>query len=239
MSRGEASAAIRVVTWNIHGGVGADRRCDLDRVATVIASLAPDILALQEVDGRAWAGRRPGAFERLAALLGGHVAEARLTGRGEGAYGHLLWSRWPLGEVAVRRLPGGRIEPRAVIDAVAETPLGRLRVLATHFGLAPGDRKRQSAFLAALPAERELPTVALGDFNDWRRNGSVARFLGAALPNVASLPTWPARRPFVPMDRIYASAGIPLAPVSIDLTLEARARRSSDHLPLAAMLALR
>jgi endonuclease/exonuclease/phosphatase family metal-dependent hydrolase len=37
---------IRLMTWNIHGGVGPDRRFDLDRIAAVIRRHAPDILAL-------------------------------------------------------------------------------------------------------------------------------------------------------------------------------------------------
>jgi endonuclease/exonuclease/phosphatase family metal-dependent hydrolase len=227
-----ADGGVRIVTWNIHGGVGADRRCDLARVGKLLRLLDPDIAALQEVDGRGWAGRRPGAFERLGGMLGEHVAEARLTGRGENAYGHLLWSRWPLAEVRVRRLPGGRIEPRAAIEALVPTPFGELRVLATHFGLVPGDRKRQAAFLAALCGGGG-PTVALGDFNDWRQGaGSVERALGAVLPYVATERTWPARRPLVRMDRIYASAGIRFTAIRAG----AEARLASDHLPLIATL---
>ena len=68
---------IRVMTWNIHAGVGPDGRLDLDRVAAVIRRCDPDIVALQEVSsyGRA-AGSR--AFERLAAVIAaGHTVAAK------------------------------------------------------------------------------------------------------------------------------------------------------------------
>ncbi len=224
---------VRIATWNIHGGVGADRRCDLGRTVRAIHDFAPDVAALQEVDGRAWAGRQAGAFERLAEALGGHVTEARLTAVGAGAYGHVLWSRWPIRAAAVRRLPGGRIEPRAAIDATVLTPLGSLRVLSAHFGLVPGDRRRQAAALAGFASERDGPTVALGDFNDWRLgSGAVHRALLPVLPRFAAPRTWPAGRPFVAMDRIYSSCEVDL--------IEARtindARAASDHLPLVAEL---
>src|SRR5262245_49033662 len=41
---------LRVVTWNIHKGIGGvDRRYQLDRTAAVLAELHPDIALLQEV----------------------------------------------------------------------------------------------------------------------------------------------------------------------------------------------
>ena len=47
-----------VASYNIHRGVGLDRRRDLDRVAAVIDEIVPDVIGLQEVvreDGHAHA----------------------------------------------------------------------------------------------------------------------------------------------------------------------------------------
>src|SRR3990172_3828554 len=41
---------VRVLTYNIHHGEGTDGRIDLARIAAVIQRLAPDVVALQEVD---------------------------------------------------------------------------------------------------------------------------------------------------------------------------------------------
>jgi endonuclease/exonuclease/phosphatase family metal-dependent hydrolase len=38
-----------VASYNIHRGVGLDRRYDLDRIAKVIAEIEPDLIGLQEV----------------------------------------------------------------------------------------------------------------------------------------------------------------------------------------------
>src|SRR5882724_6120294 len=40
----------RIVTYNVHRCVGNDRRLNVARVAQVLADLAPDIVALQELD---------------------------------------------------------------------------------------------------------------------------------------------------------------------------------------------
>ena len=49
---------LRVMTYNIHRGRGVDRRIDLGRIADVVASFEPDVVALQEVDiGRKRSGR--------------------------------------------------------------------------------------------------------------------------------------------------------------------------------------
>ncbi|MGB8813228.1 MAG: EEP domain-containing protein, partial [Paracoccaceae bacterium] len=44
--------SLTVASYNIHKGVGADRRCDLARTAAVISEIDADILALQEADQR-------------------------------------------------------------------------------------------------------------------------------------------------------------------------------------------
>ncbi|MFP5299324.1 MAG: endonuclease/exonuclease/phosphatase family protein, partial [Actinomycetota bacterium] len=56
---------MRVATFNIHHGVGADGRCDLTRIARVIGALEADVVALQELDV-GW--ERSGRVDQPAAL---------------------------------------------------------------------------------------------------------------------------------------------------------------------------
>src|SRR5271169_3738612 len=44
--------SVRVVTYNIHGCVGLDRRYDPARIAAVLREIDADIVCLQEVDAR-------------------------------------------------------------------------------------------------------------------------------------------------------------------------------------------
>ncbi|KTQ97753.1 hypothetical protein NS226_03665 [Aureimonas ureilytica] len=226
-----ASGAIRIATWNIHGFFGEGRRPDFERTIRCIRAMDADILALQEVDGRTHLRREPFAFERLAEALGDHFAPAPLFGRTGREYGHALWSRFPLADVAIQRLPGPGFEPRAVIDARAQTPLGPLRLLSLHLGLRPAARRAQADAVAALVEPGEA-SVVLGDFNEWRSGGPVDRCLRRVLPEVAHPPSWPARRPLVPMDRLYASRTLRLS----DIRAWTEAAPASDHLPVVATL---
>ncbi|KQT54492.1 hypothetical protein ASG43_02550 [Aureimonas sp. Leaf454] len=224
--------AVRVTSWNVHGCVGADRSCDPERVLAAIGRAGSDIVALQEIDGRAQFGRKEHAFERFAEGLGPNIVEARTILRPRRDYGHLLWSRWPIERSAVRRLSGGRFEARMAIDAVIRTPIGSLRVLSAHLGLIGRDRRRQAAELAEWAGETQGPTLVLGDLNEWRASGPVDAVLGASLP-VRLIPrTWPASRPLARMDRFYASRDISVESVDRD---EA-SRFWSDHLAVTADL---
>ena len=42
--------AVRLVSFNVHHGVGADGRHDLPRLAQVLAAADADVVCLQEVD---------------------------------------------------------------------------------------------------------------------------------------------------------------------------------------------
>src|ERR1700674_4341999 len=63
-------STLRVLTYNIHHGEGTDGRVDLSRLAGVMKSVQPDIVALQEVDRGT---ERSGGVDQLAEL-------ERLTG---------------------------------------------------------------------------------------------------------------------------------------------------------------
>ena len=225
--------SVRILTWNIHKGIGGDRRYDLGRIIDLTRRHEPDIVALQEVDSR---GRDPTKLplEALKMALGSHAAEARTIVAEDGHYGHVLISRWPLEQIALHDVSIGRREPRCAIDAVIRSPRGPFRVIATHLGLGMGERRRQIARLVTLartgdPAEG---FVMLGDFNDW--HGEVRRALSHLLPAWSFLRTFPARRPIFKLDRIFCRPPGALTQCWTD----PEAGRASDHLPVIADLAL-
>src|SRR5947209_8634714 len=48
--RAAAKKTLRVMTYNIHVGVGMDKKLDVQRIAEVINQEKPDLVGLQEVD---------------------------------------------------------------------------------------------------------------------------------------------------------------------------------------------
>jgi endonuclease/exonuclease/phosphatase family metal-dependent hydrolase len=217
------------MTWNIHGGVGPDGLHDLQRMLAVIERADPDILALQEIDSR----RRKAAEHPVALLkrvLGHHGVAAAAITTADGDYGQALLSRWPLDSAVVHDISVPGREPRRAIAATTTTPLGRLYLVAAHLGLRIGERRRQCAKMALLAEQSELPTVVLGDFNDWMWPGTVQNILARKLPGRTRHRTFPARLPVLKLDRIYTRPAAALVSSRIDSDGAA----VSDHLPVIA-----
>ena len=227
--------SVRVMTWNIHGGVGPDRACDLERVLALVQAHDPDIVALQEIDARSGRRRDAAAFDFLTEALGSHRAEARLITAPDGDYGHALISRWPMSGIVQHDISVGRREPRAAIEAVVETPHGPLHVVAVHLGLGFGERRRQGDRLASLAGGGGTPSIIMGDFNDWVWRSSVEDALARFAPDRTRQKTFPALLPLVAIDRI---CGRPNGVIARSWT-DRSARRASDHLPVIADLDLR
>jgi len=218
---------IRIVTWNIHGFVGQDGRFDPDRVAGVLAELKPDIAAVQEVigidrgvDGFAVLREAMGAADTVAANVNRRIA---------GIYGQVLLSRYPLRWGRKVDISVAGREPRRAIDALVDTPGAPIRVIATHLGLAGGERRFQIGELCGLVEARpERDTVLLGDINEWRRRGFAERRLAALLGPGTRHRTYPAARPVFPLDRIWARTRGRV----VDSRAAREAGLASDHLPL-------
>ena len=165
---------MKIVTWNIQWGRGADRHVDLDRTVAQLRRLADDadVLCLQEVS--AGYPELPGndgggdQFEALAARLPDYSAlsaaavDAPAAGRGRRTFGNMLLSRFPVGPIWRHLLPypadpGVKGMQRVALEATLETPLGPLRVVTTH--LEYYSARQRSAQVERL---RELHREAVG-----------------------------------------------------------------------------
>lgn len=236
-----AHRPLRAATYNVHGCVGTDGRYAPDRIGAVLGELEADVIGLQEVDNRRPNHRGLHQFAYLerasgfAAVAGPNIISER------GDYGNALLTR--LAVAAVRHIDlslRGR-EPRGAIDADLAGPNGPLRVVVTHFGLSPRERRAQvSMLLDALGygphAEHgDEPTLLLGDLNEWLPGGGPRlTALGRRFPAHYAGRTWPASWPLLRLDRIYANPAPACARVAAHRS--ALARRASDHLPLMADL---
>jgi endonuclease/exonuclease/phosphatase family metal-dependent hydrolase len=220
----------RMLTWNIHAGIGPDRRYDLERVIGIIQQHEPDIVALQEVDSRGRSHALP--VDALKAALGHHAAEARTIVAPDGHYGHVLMSRWPMRTTMLHDLSVNRREPRFAIEARVGLPTGPLTVLATHLGLGYAECQQQVTRLTDIIDRIPGPVILMGDFNDWHR--LLRRAMRALLPGRSNLKTFPARYPLLELDGFYWR---PEA-AAISWWLDPQGRHASDHLPILADFSL-
>lgn len=227
---------LTVASYNIHKGVGTDRRRDLTRTAAVISEIGADILALQEVDTRF--GTRTGLLDldSLRRDLGLIAIPLDQTGPAHGWHGNLLLVRNSLvQEVHKLDLPG--FEPRGAIVTDLTINGHDVRVVNTHLGLLPKSRAAQArAIIDKVATLPERPTLLMGDLNEWWRNAAVFRTLAehfSLAPSKSRFPaSFPARYPLLPYDRILScQKGLlqDMLPHNSPL-----ARKASDHLPIKA-----
>jgi len=229
---------MRLLTYNIHKGVGADRRYRLERVIAVIKAEAADLICLQEVDRNVRRSRRDDQPALLADKLGAGCSQYQLNvPRGEGGYGNLLLSRWPFRDARQISLTYKRRVPRGAQLVVVDAPEGPLHLVHIHFGLSSRERRWQAIQLLEsqeFQAAAHLPTLIVGDSNDWRNTLSkrilIPHGFRQATAPTRRYRTFPAFLPLASIDKIYCR-GV-FVEVETRVVRGRLVRRASDHRPV-------
>jgi endonuclease/exonuclease/phosphatase family metal-dependent hydrolase len=138
---------MKLITWNIQWGRGADGRVDLDRIVAHASRLADfDVLCLQEVSagypelpGCDGSDQFQGLAERLSAFtaIAGVATDTPHRDGGRRFFGNMIFSRFPVLQVFRHLLPwpvdsGVASMQRIAVEATLDTPLGLIRVTTTH-----------------------------------------------------------------------------------------------------------
>jgi endonuclease/exonuclease/phosphatase family metal-dependent hydrolase len=160
--------SLRVMTYNIHVGVGMDKKLDLPRVAAVINAEHPDLVGLQEVDRGVTRTQRIDEIAELAKLTRMDYAFAFNLHYQGGQYGVAILSRLPI-LATDHRLYQNTREPerRGFIRAEVSVNGSVLNFVTTHLDYQYEDGRLFEAeqLLSAL-REVKGPLVIVGDFND-------------------------------------------------------------------------
>ena len=225
------------MTYNIHRGRGVDWKVDLGRIADVITSFDPDVVALQEVDiGRRRSGRVDQA-DHLAKRLGMDMVFApNIEWSETERYGIATLTKLPIKSSRHLKLPlQYRSEPRSSLITLLGWGDGHVvEMINTHLSILFKERPGQVAAIAAEMANEAL--VIAGDFNmtPWSpayralRHGS---FLHSATRFAR---TWPAPAPLFPLDHILYRGQVDV--VDAKAWIGGPARTASDHLPVVVEL---
>jgi endonuclease/exonuclease/phosphatase family metal-dependent hydrolase len=247
------SSCITLASYNMHKAVGLDGRRDPHRVLRVLQEIDADIVALQEADKRI-GGR--GSTVPLE-LIDSHgmykpvhlgVRHKRMfdkarkhadrllkvNTRNIGWHGNAILVKHHVGVLGCEALDLPMLEPRGAVMAellIGEKPL---RVVGMHLDLSGLWRRRQlrSILEAFTRRPHKMPTVLMGDTNEWRTVAGCLSDLGPEFHLAPTGPSFHARHPVAQLDRIIVhrdlnieAAGVHMSPV---------ARRASDHLPIWA-----
>jgi endonuclease/exonuclease/phosphatase family metal-dependent hydrolase len=237
--------------------IGTDRRRDPHRVLQVLREMQADVVALQEADRR-FGGRASAVPHELIdshglykpVLLGVRhkmpLENARrhaerilkVDTRNIGWHGNALLVKHDVGILGCSALKLPTLEPRGAVMAELLFPGDRaLRVVGMHLDLSGLWRRRQlkAIFEAIADRPQKMPTVIMGDTNEWRIAGGCLKELPDGFRIAPTGPSFHSRHPVAALDRIIVddlridAAGVHMSPA---------ARTASDHLPIWARLTL-
>lgn len=170
---------MRVLSWNIQWGRGADGMVSLPRIIDIVSRLGPtDVICLQEVATN-FRGLAGGHGEDGVAIFREAFPEYTLVQApgidlpaadgGRSLFGNLMLSRLRVGSVSIHRLPWPPVAsvpsmPRTAIEAVVYAHRGApVRIVTTHLEYyAEQQRGAQIDYLRQLQIEAQMrATMAL------------------------------------------------------------------------------
>jgi endonuclease/exonuclease/phosphatase family metal-dependent hydrolase len=203
-----------------------------ERIAAVLREIDADVVALQEVP---LGGR--GAHDVASALRDaglGALAEGPTVDTAHRRYGNAVLSRWPIMAVRTVDLSFGSREPRGALDADLICHDQPLRIVATHLGLSPAERRHQIRRLLEVFDTVRMPVLLMGDISEWFVWGRPLRWLVSHFQAAPAPATFPSGWPVFALDRIWVRPRQRLLRVHVHAS--ALARVASDHLPLVARI---
>ena len=241
----EGVRRLRVMTYNIHSCIGMDGRVSPSRIARVIRSFDPDIVALQEVDCGCSRTRGDDQDKMIADELEMHTSFCCTMERSGGFYGHAVLSRYPVEVISSGLFSAHENrEPRGALLAKIDLDGQAIYFLSTHFGLTDIERNAHIAellgpeWLGRTPPEE--PLIVCGDFNmmpgsrPYRRLAERVHDVQTLVKHRKPLKTFFAFLPVSRIDHIFVSNHFEVEDIRVPQNT--LTRTASDHLPLIAEL---
>lgn len=233
------TCSLRIMTYNIHIGKGIDGKLDLGRIAEVINSQQPDLVALQEVDRfteRCGKIDELVELERLTGLKGVYGKTIDFQG---GEYGIATLSRLKIVSSKHNLFPeiSGK-ERRGYLTVIVRKDGRRIAFINTHLGLDNAERQGQISKLLEEADRISEPLIIAGDFNEIPITGNL-QLLNKHFIDVASqiknpLPTFPSTGPVHRLDYIW----LHIKDSWKLIKCETISSQASDHLPVVAEIKL-
>ena len=249
---------ITVASYNMRKAIGIDRKRNPQRILQVLREMHADVVALQEADRR-FGGRASAVPHELIDSHGLYkpvhlgirhkrpLERARrhaerllnVDTRNLGWHGNALLVKHDVGILHCTPLKLPTLEPRGAVMAELLLPGDRpLRVVGMHLDLSGLWRRRQLRAILDAIADRPqaMPTILMGDTNEWRIAGGCLKDLPPGFRIAPTGPSFHSRHPVAALDRIIVNDGLRIEAAGVHMS--PAARRASDHLPIWARLTL-
>lgn len=239
----DTKKTLRVMTFNIHVGVGVDKKLDLQRIADVIIRERPDLVGLQEVDRGVRRTEGRDEIAELAKMTRMDYAFGHNLDYQEGQYGVAVLSKSLIQKIDHRKFENRReSERRGMLRVEVEIGGRTISFATTHLDYQRDDgRLFESEQLLMFLTEVKHPLIVVGDFNDEAAGPAyklmLTKFADAWIGSRAKGDgfSYPADKPSKRIDYIFyrPSDGVRAKKAWVVKTL------ASDHFPVMAELELR
>jgi len=226
------AAELRVLCYNIHVGIGMDKKLDLERTAKLIREQKPDLVALQEVDrnaNRTEKQDQPALLEKLTGLK--VVYGKTLNHASGGEYGIAILSRFPIKESKMTPLPlQAGYEPRGLLEADIELENGQVvRFACTHLcHRSEEGRMQQVKRINDLLKDAGL-AILCGDFNAPPESATIKTILEQWTDAGDQTPTFSSTNPSRKIDYVFYR---PQSRLKVKEMKVLQDNMTSDHLPV-------
>lgn len=234
-------AAVRVLSYNIHYGLGTDGVNDLERIADVIKRSNAGIVGLQEIGNKAMAIEL-GRLTDMQAVFG------RSKENDEG-YGDAILCKYPFTWVGGHSIPSAsssRYQAMAADIDLSEVfgPGATVRFVNTHFDWLDTIGSEEARLATVDVIERafregsSLPAILAGDMNATPDSAPLKKLhaYGWVHGSASSgLLTWEATKPDQQIDYVLAAPKGAWRVIGVEVMDEPLA---SDHLPVVVQLEL-
>jgi endonuclease/exonuclease/phosphatase family metal-dependent hydrolase len=228
--------AVKVATYNIRKAVGLDQRRNPERILSVLKEIDADIIALQEVDRRFGARVSALPLAMLEAETDYKPVPLNFRPAAIGWHGNAILVRKDIEVRHAQPIDMPTLEPRGAVMTELSVDGHPLRVIGVHLDLSGLWRRKQiRALLAAIDASpRFMPTVMMGDFNQWSDSGALSELAFHHHRLVQTPKSFHTSRPVARLDRIIVSHDVKVT--EADCHVSPLSKQASDHLPLWAKM---
>lgn len=225
-----ASDTIKVMTYNVHNGIGLDKVTDYARIGRLIAAESPEFVAIQEVDSATIRSKGADVLAEIAEAAGMHHVFGPAIRFSGGKYGIGILSRKEPLSCRNIALPGTEEERTLLIAEFDDCVFA-----CTHLSLTAPDRIASVPIIAAEMAKTSKPFIICGDWNAKPGDATLSA-LGEFLTVVTNskAPTFPANGPVSVIDYIAVGNVTP----EVIATKVVPESVASDHRPVTATIRL-
>ncbi len=238
---------LKILSYNVHSCRGLDGKMMPDRIARVIGSHNPDIIALQEIDADDTVHQAKAIAKMLALNFHYHSSVVLKTGQ----HGNAIFSKFDLRLVKSGSLPSlidtPFLEKRGALWVEADVAGCKVQIINTHLSLFPPEGRLQIKHLLGgewlgSPVCKD-PVIFCGDFNSLPHS-KICKAVEEKMHSIhfdvadhACTKTFPSFLPLGRVDHLFLGEGVIAQKIEIPKTL--LEKTASDHLPLIAVVSIK